>query len=76
MATKECELHDVFCENVRARRGRLNLTQKEVAARLGISSPRYCQIERGDNIPSLDLVERVAAALGTSAQSLLRLSRP
>ena len=75
MATKECELHDVFCENVRARRARLGLTQQEVADRLGISGPAYSQLESGRRCPTLQVVERVAQALNTAASSLIRTGK-
>ena len=56
-------LHRVFCDNVKARRRQLDLTQGAVADLLGISQPAYAEIESGRRVPSIDVVERVARAL-------------
>lgn len=64
-------LHKAFCENVRARRDQLGLTQKDVAERLGVSQPTYAALEAGKSVPSIDIVDRVARALGLSPALLL-----
>lgn len=64
-------LHKAFCENVRSRRGQLGLTQKDVAARLGISQPAYAFMEAGRTVPGIDVVERVAKALNIPPALLL-----
>lgn len=64
-------IHSVFCENVRARRLALGLTQVEVADLMGISNPAYNVIETGKNCPTLDQVDRVAKVLRTNAAELL-----
>ena len=65
------ELHQRFLKNVRRRRLTLGLTQSQVADALGISQPGYAAIEAGRRNPSLDVVERVADALGCEAPDLL-----
>lgn len=72
-----CELatspiHETFCDNVKARRLRLKLTQAEVAERLEIAQPTYAQIESGRNDPGLALISRVAEALETTPEILLK----
>lgn len=65
-------LHRKFCENVRARREKLGLTQKQVASRLGVYVSSYSSIEQGNRSPGLDVIGRVAEALGCSAADLLK----
>lgn len=66
-----CELHTLFVENVIARRKELGLTQAAVAERLGVSQSAYANIERGQHVPTLDLLGRVATALDISGSDLL-----
>ena len=40
-----------------------NLTQKELANLLGTKQPSIARIERGDNLPSLSFLEKIAKAL-------------
>lgn len=68
---KNSTLHRVFCQRVSERRKSLGLTQTAVAERLGISQPAYAAIEGGRCSPSLDVVERVAAALETTPERLI-----
>lgn len=71
MATKPCKLHDTFCVNVLERRQYLGLTQSNVADRMGITPAAYANIERGQSVPGLAIVERVAEALETKCTELL-----
>lgn len=73
---KHSTLHKVFCQNVARERARLELTQAQVAERLGVSQPYYAEIEGGRRIPGLDVVERVAIALETTPADLLNSSSP
>ncbi len=68
---KDSTLHRVFCDNCRRQRERLELTQADVAKRLAVSQPTYAAIEAGRRMPGLDVVERVAVALQTTAAVLL-----
>ncbi|MCI1003678.1 MULTISPECIES: helix-turn-helix transcriptional regulator [unclassified Herbaspirillum] len=54
---------------MRSWREHLNLTQQEVAARIGISQSAYAQQERSTRLRPLSL-ERIAAALGVSIEQL------
>jgi transcriptional regulator with XRE-family HTH domain len=45
-------------------RSRGSLSQRELADAVGVSPAYISRIERGERVPSLQLVERVARALG------------
>ncbi len=60
-------LQRAFMERIRERRAELELTQAQVAERLGISQPAYAEIETGRRTPSTELIEKVAAALKLTA---------
>lgn len=64
-------LHKVFCENVRARRAQLGMTQQAVADLLGVTQPTYAALETGKAVPGIDIVERVGKALNLSPALLL-----
>lgn len=54
---------------IRSWREHLNLTQEEVAARIGISQSAYAQQESSKRLRPMSL-ERIAAALGLSVEQL------
>lgn len=62
-------------ENVRAVRSRAGLSQKELAAAVGVSQAMVSQVERGEKSPSLDLFETMARVLGVKASYLLGETR-
>jgi transcriptional regulator with XRE-family HTH domain len=64
-------LRSVFAENLRRCRARLELSQEALAARSGLHRTYVGSVERGERNISIDNIERLAAALGTSAESLL-----
>ena len=47
-----------------------NLTQKEVAEKMGTSVQNYSQYENGKRIPKLSTLEKIAAALDCSVSDL------
>ncbi|WP_194823608.1 helix-turn-helix domain-containing protein, partial [Micromonospora sp. S-DT3-3-22] len=49
---------------LRRERGAQRLTQQQLADRAGTSQSAVARVERGGRVPSLDLVERLFAALG------------
>ena len=67
MTEEEKHLLDVritLSNAVRNRRKKLNLSQKELAARLGTSQPRVAKIEWGNRHVSLDQIFRAYAVMG------------
>lgn len=63
--------HEYFCNNVRTARLAIGLTQGRLAEKLQVSRPYIAQIEGGRRVPSLDIVERFADALGLKSHELL-----
>ncbi len=47
-------------------------SQDELAKRAGVSNVHICTIEKGTRNPSLDVLGRIAEALGVTASELLR----
>ena len=47
------------------------LTQQEAAAKIGVSQPAYQRYEAGTRIPSVQVIQQIAAAFHTSADYLL-----
>jgi transcriptional regulator with XRE-family HTH domain len=56
-------LHRALCEEWKAKRVALGLTQQDVADELGISQSAYNCIENGTASPTLTQIERVSKAL-------------
>lgn len=61
-----------FGAAVRARRLEMGLTQERVAAQAGMSQGALSRLERGRGVPTLPLLERLAAAM--SSNLLISLS--
>lgn len=53
-------------------RARRKMTQKKLAAKVGIHPVYLAQIEGGAKIPSLHVLERLARALGVGTDRLLK----
>lgn len=61
-------------ESARAARQRLNLTQEDVAERIGIATEVYGRLERGNMLPSVPTFRKLCAVLSLSADEALGLS--
>ncbi len=57
--------------NIRMRRHILDLTQKELAAKIGCSTQTLSLVERGKQDISVDMLMRLCRALSCSAKDLL-----
>lgn len=66
---------DVFRENLHAARVQAGLSQKEVAQALFISTQAVSKWERGESVPELSHVYRLAELLGVSVDDLLDIGR-
>jgi transcriptional regulator with XRE-family HTH domain len=75
IATVQNKVH-AFAEAIRSRRRELNLTQDEVADRIGISTPYVGHLESGKRHPSDKIVEKMAAALDLGNRELFFLANP
>jgi transcriptional regulator with XRE-family HTH domain len=68
------DLRLVVGKNVRAAREAVGLSQEELAHRAEVHVTYLSGVENGRRNPTIMVVGRIAAALGTSAFSLLRES--
>ena len=59
-------------QRLRELRDRANLFLRELAMRIGISSPFLSDIELGRRFPSEDILEKLAAALNVPLEELKR----
>ena len=60
-----------LASNIRNARQVKNLSQIELAKMLGVHQTYISQIERGLNIPTVDILDRMADALECSVDGLL-----
>jgi predicted transcriptional regulator len=67
------ELRLDLAENVRMLRQRSQLSQQELARRLGSSQSRVAKLEAGDASVSIELVLRALLQLGTTRRQLARM---
>ncbi len=67
----EQRLSTIIGAAVRAARQRLDLTQADVAERVGIATEVYGRLERGHMLPSVKTLRRVCLVLNCSADVLL-----
>ena len=65
-------LLDSFASNVKERRIAKKMTQETLARAIKVSVSYVSMLERGQRSPPLDMVERVAKALGVSPLTLLQ----
>lgn len=50
-----------------------NLTQEEMAQKVGTSQSYYCQLETGQKKPGIPMVDKIAKALGLEPSFIRRL---
>lgn len=61
----------IFGSRVLQRRKQLNLSQEELALRIGVSQHQISKYERGKNNPTAEVLNALADALGTTTDWLL-----
>ena len=64
-----------LAERVRQARERMDITQAELAKRIGSTQPAIARLEAGGSTPSFDTLRRIAAALGLELVVELRARR-
>lgn len=64
-----------IAERVRHARERLDMTQAELAIRIGSTQPAVARLEAGGVMPNLDTLHRIAEALGLELVVDLRRAR-
>lgn len=67
---------DLFGRLIRERRRENDLTQEEVANRIGTSTPYVGHLESGKRHPSDEVLSRLADALGLDRRELFFLANP
>ena len=69
--TYAMNLQTRFATNVLILRKKRNLSQKDLADRMGVSNSYVSMLERGQRSPPLETIELIAKALGVRAEALL-----
>jgi len=75
-AKKRAEVVRRFAGRLREVRRSLGMTQAELARRADVSATHLSELENADVAPGIDLVDRLARALGTTAADLLPSATP
>jgi len=70
------EIREVLALNLRACRLAKGLSQEELAHRAEIDRTYISALERGKFAASIDVVDRLARALGVEAAALLQAAEP
>ena len=72
MASRRDAPHiDALGQRIRDERGRRGLSLEELAARAGVSRSMLSDVERGANLPTVLVLDRIATGLDTSIARLL-----
>lgn len=69
-------LSKIVAQNIVAHRKKLNLSQKELAVKLGITNESMGRIERGVMAPKFSRLQDIADALQCSVSCLFKNSSP
>jgi transcriptional regulator with XRE-family HTH domain len=75
-AKKRAEVVRLFAERLRELRLSRGMTQAELARRADVSVTHLSELENGEIAPGIDLVDRLARALGAAAADLLPAAAP
>lgn len=60
-----------FAENLKKCRLSKNISQEELAGKIGIHPVQFSRYERGQSAPSIDVVQKIAEALDVSIDELV-----
>lgn len=61
----------IFCANLRAARASCGLTQKQVAAKLGVVESCYANWEQGRTEPGIEMLRKLSAVLDVNIDDLI-----
>ena len=61
----------LFCENLKNARKESNLTQKQVANKLGVVESCYANWEQGRTEPSIEMLRKISTILKVSLEELI-----
>ena len=70
--TRKRNLRQVFGENLRQHRKALGISQEDLAEKAGLHRTYIGSVERGERNVSIDNMGRLAIAVGSTIQQLLR----
>jgi transcriptional regulator with XRE-family HTH domain len=68
---KNAKLPKLLGKRIQKRRNQLGLTQEDVAYKVDISRAYMGYIEQGRNVPSLEVLEKIARVLKVQTKDLL-----
>ena len=71
MSKKNNNAKDKIAENLRSLRARANISQAELAAKLGISQQTYSKYENRSSNPDSEMIVKLSAFYGVSSDSIL-----
>ena len=66
-------MNEVLGRRIKALRNANNLTQEQLADRIGVSRQKYARIENGTNSITLDILSKISAQLGISVGDITRV---
>jgi len=69
--TRKRNLRKVFGHNLRRHREALGISQEDLAEKAGLHRTYIGSVERGERNVSIDNMDRLAAAIGSTIQKLL-----
>ncbi|MDR3342521.1 MAG: helix-turn-helix domain-containing protein [Treponema sp.] len=63
-------IREIFVKNLKGNRKKCGLSQEKLAEKAGVSTHHIAMIELSRNFPTIDLMERLAGALGIEVHRL------
>lgn len=66
-------MNELLGSRIKALRNAGNLTQEQIADKIGVSRQRYARIENGSNNINLDILAKIAGVLNVSVADITRV---
>lgn len=67
-------MHTINIERLKKSREKLGISKQEAARRINVSQPAYLRYESGQRNPSIQVINEMAIAFGTSVDYLIGLA--